>query len=228
MILRAVRLAMQQTVRPMRSGKFTSLTFAGFTYIGVLAILSVMMIAMGAVAQIWHTQMQRENEQELLFIGHEFRAAIGRYQQESGRGFPTSLQVLLGTDGDVKLNKRYLRRIYRDPFTGENTWGLVLANDGQIAGVYSLSDMKPYKQAEFAERDSTFEGKTKYSEWQFVYTPQKAKAGTASGGNTVNGIPRPIPRIGESPDQVNGTNANNARPNSPNNNSPTTVSRARR
>ena len=205
---------MQQTVRPMRNGKFTSLTSTGFTYIGVLAILAVMMIAMGAVAQIWHTQMQRENEQELLFIGNQFRNAIGRYQQESGRGFPTSLQALLGVDGDVKFNKRYLRKIYRDPFTGENTWGLVLGNNAQIVGVYSLSDMTPYKRAGFAERDSSFEGKTKYTEWQFVYMPQKAQSGA---GGTVNGIPRPVPRTGGSPEVVNTTTNGAVTPPSNNN-----------
>ena len=200
---------MQQTVRPMRNGNFIA-SSKGFTYIGVLAILAVMMIAMSAVAQIWHTQMQRENEQELLFIGNQFRNAIGRYHQESGRGFPPSLQALLGTDGDVKFNKRYLRKIYRDPLTGSDTWGLVLGNDAQIVGVYSLSDMKSYKQAGFAERDSAFEGKTKYSEWQFVFAPQK----TQSGSN-VDGIARPVPRVGNQPAAANGTTSA-----APNNNAP--------
>ena len=122
----------------MRSGSREFLsqktTIWGFTYIGVLAILAVMMIAIGAVVQIWHTQMQRENEQELLFVGNEFRDAIARYSQESGKGFPTSLQALLGGDGDTKLNKRYLRKMYRDPFTGATTWGLVLGVDNQIVG----------------------------------------------------------------------------------------------
>lgn len=214
-MLKVVRLAMRQMERPMQNGSLSR----GFTYIGVLAILSVMMVAMGAVAQVWHTQMQRENEKELLFVGNQFRNAIGRYFVESGRGFPTSLQALLGTDSNTKLNKRYLRKIYRDPMTGVDTWGLVLANDGQIAGVYSLSDKTPFKQAEFAERDNVFEGKTKYSDWQFVYTPQKAKT-DAIGGNVVNGIPRPVPRIGESPDAANSPSSRSALPRAPNANSP--------
>ena len=192
----------------MRSGSREFLsqktTNWGFTYIGVLAILAVMMIAIGAVVQIWHTQMQRENEQELLFVGNEFRDAIARYSQESGKGFPTSLQALLGGDGDTKFNKRYLRKMYRDPFTGATTWGLVLGVDNQIVGVHSLSEMKPYKTAQFADKDSSLEGKTKYSEWQFVYAPQKAQP-TAPLGGTVDGIPRPVPRVG---DAINQTSHN--------------------
>jgi type II secretory pathway pseudopilin PulG len=217
MILRAVRLEMLQTVRPMRNGKPSFLTRSrGFTYIGVIAILAVMMIAMGAVAQIWHTQMQREKEQELLFIGNQFQNAIGRFYQESGRAFPTSLQALLGVDGDTKLNKRYLRRMYIDPFTGKDTWGLVLGANGEIVGVHSLSDMETFKRAGFSEKNSAFEGKTKYSEWQFVFVPQKAQ-GTAATGDTVNGIPRPVPRSGnDASDVVNGNTSNT----SPNTNTP--------
>jgi hypothetical protein len=47
----------------------------------------------------------------------------------------------------------------------------VKAPDGGIAGVYSLSDDAPLKTGGFAVRDASFEGKSKYSEWQFGYAP---------------------------------------------------------
>jgi len=207
---------MRQTVRPMRNGKIITVNkVKGFTYIGVLAILAVMMIAMGAVAQIWHTQMQREKEQELLFIGNQFRNAIGQFYQKSGGGFPTSLEALLGADGDNKLNKRYLRKIYRDPFTGEDTWGLVLAANGGIAGVHSLSDMETFKRAEFSEKNRSLDGKMKYSEWEFVFVPKKTSQATVTTDGVVNGIPRPVPRTGNStvdPTNSSATSSNNNRP----------------
>jgi type II secretory pathway pseudopilin PulG len=204
---------MLQTVRPMQNGKLSFLTRSrGFTYIGVLAILAVMMIAMGAVAQIWHTQMQREKEQELLFIGNQFQNAIGRFYQESGKAFPLSLQALLGVDGDTKLNKRYLRKMYIDPFTGKDTWGLVLGSNGGIVGVHSLSEMETFKRAEFSEKNSSFEGKTKYSEWQFIFVPQKAQ-GTTTTGDTVNGIARPVPRTNNAAADAANGNASNISPN---------------
>lgn len=194
---------MGQMAQLMQNGNFSFLkqtkSSQGFTYIGVLAVLSVMMIAMGAVAQVWHTQMQHENEQELLFIGHEFREAIGKYYVQSGRGFPTSLAVLTGAEGDAKLNPRYLRKIYRDPFTGSNEWGVVLGINAEIVGIHSLSEMAPYKTADFSDKDSTLEGKKKYSEWEFIYTPQKtpaAAAGITGAIDTVNGIARSVPRNG--------------------------------
>jgi len=50
----------------------------------------------------------------------------------------------------------------------------VKSADGGFAGVYSLSEAAPLKTAGFAVRDSSFEGKTKYSDWQFVYSPAAA------------------------------------------------------
>ncbi len=67
----------------------------GVTYIGVLVILAIMMMALGAVTQVRHSVMQREKEQELLFIGHQFRAAIGQYYVQSGGRYPANLEALL-------------------------------------------------------------------------------------------------------------------------------------
>ncbi len=197
----------------MRIGSTLKAANRGFTFVGVLVVLTVMMIAMGTAAQIWHTQMQRENEQDLLFVGHQFQYAIGRYYQ-SGKGFPPSLIALLGADNDAKLNPRYLRKIYRDPMTGLAEWGLVLGNNSEIVGVHSMSEQAPYKVAAFSDADSALEGKLKYSEWQFVYVPTKAQ-GQVPAGDVVNGIPRPVPRTGKAAvDSPNG--------------SLTTISRARR
>src|SRR3982074_2070613 len=52
---------------------------AGFTYIGLLIAVVVLGIALSAVGTVWRTQAQREREQELLFIGHEFQRAIAAY-----------------------------------------------------------------------------------------------------------------------------------------------------
>lgn len=165
----------------------------GFTYVGVLVVLTVMMLALGAVAQIWHTEMQRENEQELLFVGKQFRTAIGNYYAAMGRQFPASLEDLLGKDGEQTIHGRYLRRIYRDPVTGAAEWGVVRAANGGVAGVYSLSEGAPYKTTGFGDADSLFEGKQKYSEWQFVYEPLRQNA--SSPADLVNGFFRPAPRI---------------------------------
>jgi hypothetical protein len=76
---------------------------------------------------------------------------------------------------------RYLRRLYPDPITGKDEWGLVKSADGGFAGVYSLSEAAPLKTAGFAVRDATFEGKTKYAEWQFVFAPVAAAPKPVAG-----------------------------------------------
>jgi hypothetical protein len=71
---------------------------------------------------------------------------------------------------------RHLRRVYPDPITGKDEWGLVKSADGGFAGVYSLSEEAPLKTAGFALRDASFEGKARYADWQFTYAPPTAPA----------------------------------------------------
>jgi len=58
----------------------------------------------------------------------------------------------------------------------------VKSPDGGFAGVYSLSEDAPLKAAGFAVRDASFEGKSKYSEWQFVFAPPAAPAAKPAAG----------------------------------------------
>jgi len=38
-------------------------------------------------------------------------------------------------------------------------------------GVHSVSNGRPVKTGGFDEADKEFDGRNRYSEWQFVYTP---------------------------------------------------------
>ena len=55
--------------------------------------------------------------------------------------------------------------------TGLQDWGLVMAPEGGIMGVYSQSAARPMKQGNFAERDAAFAGSESYGGWRFVYRP---------------------------------------------------------
>ena len=79
---------------------------------------------------------QREKERELLFIGNQFRQAIERYYERSPgelKKYPASLEELL-KDNRFVTTQRHLRRIYRDPMTGNTEWGMVNAPEGGIMG----------------------------------------------------------------------------------------------
>lgn len=194
-MLKAAHLATRQMERRILIGNAmwptTHYQQKGFTYIGVLVIVAVMMMALGAASQIWHTVMQREKEQELLFIGHQFRAAIGQYYAQSGGRYPPSLDALLESNDLGVKKSHFLRKLYKDPMTSEGDWGLVAEADKRIMGVYSLSEEKPYKTTGFLSVDADLGLAETYSDWKFVYAP-KPRSQPTSG--TVNGIPRPEPR----------------------------------
>ena len=137
----------------------------GFTYIALLIAVAILGATLAAVGQVWHTLLQRERENELLFIGNQFRQAIDSYYA-SNRRFPLRLEDLLLDDRSVGI-KRHLRKIFIDPMTGNTDWGLVKLNS-QLVGIYSLSEEKPLKQTGFRTRDASFDDKDKYSDWVFM------------------------------------------------------------
>jgi type II secretory pathway pseudopilin PulG len=149
---------------------------AGFTYLGLLFVVAIMGLAMALAAQVWETNIRREKERELLFVGKQLRQAIGSYYAEMPDGvkrYPRRLQDLL-QDNRFPGVKRHLRKLYRDPVTGSDEWGLVVSEEGGIQGVYSLSSRAPLKRTGFDTADIGFENKLHYSEWQFVHIPSSS------------------------------------------------------
>lgn len=142
----------------------------GFTYIGVLMLVALMSIALAAAGEVWHTASKREKEQELLFIGDQYRRALAQFDAHTpgkARRAPLSLEELL-QDPRYPATRRYVRKIYLDPMTGKAEWGLITGPAGEIYGVHSLSEEEPLKKANFRLADKAFEGKTKYSDWIFT------------------------------------------------------------
>lgn len=151
----------------------------GFTYLAMLVAVAVIGVGFALAGEVWSTAVQREKEQELLFVGDQYRRAIRLYHQNStdqrtSAAYPKALKDLLEDKrrGDTK---RHLRRPYADPMTGKAEWGLVTikAPDGErIMGVYSLSGLAPFKASGFREENKTFEGANHFSDWKFLYEPQ--------------------------------------------------------
>ena len=148
---------------------------AGFTYISVLVIVAFMGVALALVGEAWNTAATRDREAELLFVGNQFRRAIGLYYVNSPGvpQYPRQLSDLI-KDSRTPAVRRYLRKLYPDPITGSAEWGVVKSPDGGIMGVFSQSEALPLKGANFRVRDRGFESKSKYSEWQFIFVQQGA------------------------------------------------------
>jgi type II secretory pathway pseudopilin PulG len=157
---------------------------AGFTYIAVLIALAIIALTAIGGAQVGAVMQRRAAEQSLLDVGHEFRAALNSYAMATPAGLPTapkSLQDLV-RDPRYPKPKRHLRKVYFDPMTGSQTWGLLKTPDGTgIIGIFSLSTGHPIKVGNFLPADQLFQNKKSYSEWVFMPGP------------TARAAPAPVP-----------------------------------
>jgi type II secretory pathway pseudopilin PulG len=145
----------------------------GFTYLLLLFMVAIFSISAAIASEYWMTVVKREQEKELLFIGNQYRLAIKRFYESPASGeksYPRALKDLL-QDPRTPAVSRYIRRLYPDPMTGAQEWGVVRDEKGGIQGVFSISTEVPLKQAGFDSMDSEFEKKSQYSAWKFIYLP---------------------------------------------------------
>ena len=147
----------------------------------VLIILAILVLAMAiglmVAVPVWHTQVQREKEEELIFRGRQYVEAVRLYQTKFPGRFPESLEAL--------LKENCLRKLYKDPMTRNGEWNLILHREGgaqrggtvqkiliapaaalssltspQILGVVSASQQKSIRI--YYDQDS-------YDRWLFYY-----------------------------------------------------------
>lgn len=151
---------------------------SGFTYLGLLILVAIIAIASVATLHLGATVQRRVAEEELLEIGAEFRTALISYANATPVGqrrAPQTLQDLL-KDPRYPSIRRHLRKLYADPLTGKEEWGILEAIDGSgIVGVHSLSDAQPIKIDNFEAPFREFAGKTSYREWKFIIAPQPVR-----------------------------------------------------
>lgn len=151
----------------MRSGRRAQ---RGFTYLFLLVVLAVVAVTSAASLTLGATISRRAAEQELLATGAEYETALIRYRLATPMGqakrSPDSLAELLLDRRQAGL-RRYLRKVYVDPLTGTDAWGIVRAPDGSVAAVYSLAEGVPIKQEGFMDEWARFNGSTRYANWCF-------------------------------------------------------------
>ncbi|MDY7548511.1 type II secretion system protein [Glaciimonas sp. Gout2] len=164
----------------MRNGKQP-----GFAYLSVLIIVAVMSIMALKLSGDLSVRLMREKEADLLFNGDQIAQAIKSYY-ESGpvRGcYPPNLDVLLEDRRDLRV-MRHLRKMFPDPMhmrtegqsssqddietIGNGGWGLIMNESDHIMGVFSKSQMEPFKQNGFSKGRKDFDGKSQYSDWKFT------------------------------------------------------------
>lgn len=159
-----------------------------------MLFIAISGIALAAAGLVWHTEVKREKERQLLFVGEEFRQAIVSYYDNSPQGarqFPLKLEDLL-RDQRFPVIKRHLRRIYQDPMTGTRDWGL-MREGGRIVGIYSQSQAVPLKTAGFSEEQEAFAKAESYRDWQFVYVASTGKESAEGSDTPAAGSANPSP-----------------------------------
>lgn len=153
-------------LRSPQPGRYDS----GLVLLGVLLLLSLAALSALVAGEVWATAVRREREEQLLFVGEQYRRAVESYYRATpGRvkTLPNSLSVLL-EDDRFPMPIRHLRRLYADPLNEQAEWGLVKIDSG-IVGVYSSSTSTPLKRRGFPVRYAHFEDAKDYRQWRFVF-----------------------------------------------------------
>jgi hypothetical protein len=106
---------------------------------------------------------------------------------------PASLQDLL-KDPRFPGTRRHLRKIFVDPVTGGTEWGIVYQGDKVgVLAVYSLSQARPLKVANFDARFPHFENREHLSEWKFSAAEGVSPAPAAAPPEAPADAPEPEP-----------------------------------
>jgi type II secretory pathway pseudopilin PulG len=162
----------------------------GIVLIGVMVLLALAALAAVQYSQRRVHERQREAEEELLYIGEQYRLAIESYWRNPPgkvRVLPTRLEDLV-LDPRFPQPRRHIRKLYADPLDAAAAWGLVKQGNA-LVGVYSQAEGVPFRTTGFAEANVGFDNATSYADWRF-----KAKVFSAPPpGGARPGSPAPAP-----------------------------------
>jgi type II secretory pathway pseudopilin PulG len=185
-------------------------TQQGFTYLGLIILVTIIGLVAVSSLQVGAIVQRRQAEEELLAIGREYYDALNRYSEATPAGqspYPGRLEDLL-VDPRFPNIRHHLRRLYIDPITGNNEWGVVFGRtaSGQgIIGIHSLSDAPTIKRDNFNAPFEYLKDKKIYSEWVFSAMVPLDAGSTAPANADPAGAPRPKPPKSPVPANAPGT-----------------------
>jgi hypothetical protein len=142
----------------------------GVTYLWMLFLVFLLGLGLGKTLEIQSVASQRAREAQLLYVGGQYRDAIRAYYLAAPDGlarYPARLELLL-KDSRFPGTKRHLRQLYLDPMTSK-PFDVVMSLEGGIAGVRSLSLLRPIKRSGFSLQDGKFENAPDFRSWAFIY-----------------------------------------------------------
>jgi len=143
----------------------------GFGLIALLIAVAIVALAGAVTATVSSLARRREAEDQLLYVGDQYRRAIEAYVESTPAGqtpYPQQLEDLL-KDPRYPGVRRYLRSLYVDPMTGRVDWVTIPAPTGGIMGLHSASDRPPIKLEQFSPPYQAFAHRATYVDWTFCF-----------------------------------------------------------
>ncbi len=150
----------------------------GFTLLELIITLAIIAILSAGTIPVARNLIRREKEMELRRTLRELRKAVDAYKISCEQGnvgpldrkvedecYPPNLDILVeGINPPNRPNAtiRFLRRIPKDPFTGNTEWGLRSIQDDADSsswGGQNIYDV--YSKAP----GTALDGKTQYKDW---------------------------------------------------------------
>lgn len=150
----------------------------GYILAMLLGAMTVMGILMTKAMPSVITEVQRENEEELIFRGEAIAKAIRVYKDKTG-AYPTSLEALL------KVKPRILRKLYKDPMTPNGQWEVITAVQAGASGDMTGLPIAAVHSRSVRDSFRNYHGKTLYRDWVF------------SGTDDIFGIPGVSPALAD-------------------------------
>jgi len=98
----------------------------GYILLSIMLMITLMLITLTIELPRIAQQIKREKEEELIHRGNEYKSAVRKFFRKFGR-YPLSLDQLENTN-----NMRFLRKRYKDPFTGKDDWRLLHPGEVQV------------------------------------------------------------------------------------------------
>lgn len=167
---------------------------AGFSYLMVMIVVTLMGLVMTVAAKQWKTIVQRELEMDLLVKGMEIQAALALYSATAKAGRVMPGEIYPQTLAELtRPPKPFLRKVYLDP-VGHGEWELVRAPTGGVMGVRSKSTLKPIKQNNFPLPVRHFQGKSTHRDWVFQH-PNPSQGGVLGAAIPSGAGPGPVPTV---------------------------------
>jgi general secretion pathway protein G len=146
----------------------------GFTFVELIAAITILLILTSAALPLARVQVQREREVELRRALRDMRQAIDRYKDFADRGmiptkadtfgYPPDLETLVkGVElkGTATARYKFLRRIPIDPMTGNADWGMRSMQDDPDSRSWGGQDVfDVFSKSQGIDLDGTY-----YADW---------------------------------------------------------------